>query len=151
MFSYVRLPRIRQPDNTMPSSDLPETVPNCRIAVTLEELIGILLEIQFRRHRQDRSYVIAPGPLYEPGENIVREGIKDRLVAREITQIRQRRNPEIRGQVVEYAAASLILTCPSRTRSLSNALDMVERKDSDLESHPKTKSENPPGPKSQGV
>jgi hypothetical protein len=66
-------------------------VPNGRIAVTLEELIGILLKIQSRRRRQDRDYLIAPEPLDEPGEKIVRDGIKDRLVTREITQIGQGR------------------------------------------------------------
>jgi hypothetical protein len=66
-------------------------VPNRRIAVTLEELIAILAEIQSRWGRQDWDDLIAPEPLDEPGEKIVRDGIKYRLVAREITQIGQRR------------------------------------------------------------
>jgi hypothetical protein len=45
---------------------------------------------------------------------------------------------EIRGQVVEYAVASLIFDL-----SLSNALDMVERRDSDLESHLRRRAKIP--------
>ena len=56
-------------------------MPNRRIAVTLEESIAILLEVQSGRCRQDRDYVVAPEPLYKPRQQIVRNGIKERLVA----------------------------------------------------------------------
>src|ERR1700747_1830347 len=66
-------------------------MPNRRITVTLKEVIGIIFEVQSGWWRQDRDYVVPPEPLYKPRQQIVRNGIKDRLVAREITQIGQRR------------------------------------------------------------